>query len=176
MKDSSTSCMVVAALIASVMFAAALIVPGGYTNDTGIPIFKQSHAFMIFIVSDALSLFSSSASLMIFLHNFMSCYAEEDFLKTLPQKMMLGLGMLTFSIMAMTVAFCVALDILLYGRPSEVTIPILSLATLATRKGKPHRTRITGVDDPESIQRVVGGLKIIEQRLEKLAEAVGMPF
>ncbi|KAF8377103.1 hypothetical protein HHK36_030476 [Tetracentron sinense] len=113
MKDSSTSCMVVAALIASVMFAAALTVPGGYTNDTGIPIFKRRHAFMIFLVSDALSLFSSSASLMIFLYNFMSRYAEEDFLKTLPQRMMLGLVMLIFSIITMTVAFCATLDILL---------------------------------------------------------------
>ncbi|KAF8377100.1 hypothetical protein HHK36_030473 [Tetracentron sinense] len=53
---------------------------------------------------------------------------------------------------------------------------ITLIQALATRKGKPPHMRITGVDDPESVQRAVGGLKIIGQRLEKLAEAVGMPF
>ncbi|CAN6458674.1 unnamed protein product [Victoria cruziana] len=36
--------------------------------------------------------------------------------------------------------------------------------------------RITGVDDPESVQREVGGLKIVGQRLEMLAKLVGVPF
>ncbi|KAK7282654.1 hypothetical protein RIF29_11600 [Crotalaria pallida] len=47
---------------------------------------------------------------------------------------------------------------------------------LASRSGKRPRVRLTGVDDPESVQRSVGGLKIIGQRLEKLAEALGLPF
>lgn len=33
MKDTANSCMVVAALIATIMFAAALNVPGGYNED-----------------------------------------------------------------------------------------------------------------------------------------------
>ena len=47
---------------------------------------------------------------------------------------------------------------------------------LASRSSKPSHVRLTGVDDPESVQRSVGGLKIIGQRLEKLAEALGLPF
>ena len=38
MKDTSNSCMVVTALIATTMFAAAYTVPGG-NNESGIPIF-----------------------------------------------------------------------------------------------------------------------------------------
>lgn len=38
------------------------------------------------------------------------------------------------------------------------------------------RLRITGVDDPESVQRKVGGLEIIGKRLEKLAEDFGVSF
>ncbi|MED6131889.1 Proteasome subunit YC7alpha/Y8 (protease yscE subunit 7) [Stylosanthes scabra] len=47
---------------------------------------------------------------------------------------------------------------------------------LASRSRKPFHVRLTGVDDPESVQRSVGGLKIIGQRLEKLAEALNLDF
>ncbi|KAK9270948.1 hypothetical protein L1049_026536 [Liquidambar formosana] len=50
------------------------------------------------------------------------------------------------------------------------------IQTLGTRSGKLPHIRLTGVDDPESVQRAIGGLKIIGQRLEKLAEVHGVPF
>ncbi|CAM8935809.1 unnamed protein product [Rhodiola kirilowii] len=50
------------------------------------------------------------------------------------------------------------------------------IQTLASRKGMRPHLRLTGVDDPESVQRSVGGLKIIGQRLEQLAEALDLPF
>lgn len=53
---------------------------------------------------------------------------------------------------------------------------ITLIQTLATLPGKLPRLRLTGVDDPESVQRPVGGLKIIGLRLEKLAEALGVSF
>lgn len=53
---------------------------------------------------------------------------------------------------------------------------ITLIQTLASRPGKPPYVRLTGVDDPESVQRSVGGLSTIGQRLEKLAEVLGLPF
>ncbi|GAV82156.1 GRAS domain-containing protein [Cephalotus follicularis] len=53
---------------------------------------------------------------------------------------------------------------------------ITLIQTLATQAGKPPHMRLTGVDDPDSVQRPVGGLEIIGLRLEKLAEALGVPF
>ncbi|KAK1310734.1 Scarecrow-like protein 1 [Acorus calamus] len=53
---------------------------------------------------------------------------------------------------------------------------IALIQALSTRPSRPPRLRITGVDDPESVQRSVGGLKIIGQRLEKLAEGFRVPF
>ncbi|KAI3835001.1 hypothetical protein MKX03_007294 [Papaver bracteatum] len=50
------------------------------------------------------------------------------------------------------------------------------IQTLASRPGKRPRIRLTGVDDPESVQRTVGGLEIIGLLLEKFAESVGMSF
>lgn len=50
------------------------------------------------------------------------------------------------------------------------------LQTLAQLPYKPSHLRLTGVDDPESVQRGVGGLKIIGQMLETLAEDLKIPL
>ncbi|XP_042435649.1 scarecrow-like protein 1 [Zingiber officinale] len=50
------------------------------------------------------------------------------------------------------------------------------IQTLSTWPRKPPHVRVSGVDDPESVQRPVGGLQVICQRLEKLAEELAVPF
>ncbi|XP_021771709.1 scarecrow-like protein 1 [Chenopodium quinoa] len=50
------------------------------------------------------------------------------------------------------------------------------IRSLAKQRGKSIKLRLTGVDDPESVQRPIGGLKNIGQRLEVLAELEGLPF
>lgn len=50
------------------------------------------------------------------------------------------------------------------------------LQTLAKTPGKRLHLRLTGVDDPESVQRPVGGLKIIGQRLEQHARDLQLSF
>nr|XP_028959484.1 ankyrin repeat-containing protein ITN1-like [Malus domestica] len=90
MKGTASSCMLVATLIATVMFAVFSTVPGGNNNDTGIPIFLNSRAFMVFAISDALSLVSSATSILSFLSILTSRYAEEDFLHSLPNRLIVG--------------------------------------------------------------------------------------
>eukprot|EP01018_Ginkgo_biloba_P012429 Gb_30494 [translate_table: standard] len=53
---------------------------------------------------------------------------------------------------------------------------IVLIQTLAARAGGPPHLRITGVDDPESVQRPIGGLNVIGKRLVQLAETIGVPF
>ncbi|OMO95031.1 Transcription factor GRAS [Corchorus capsularis] len=53
---------------------------------------------------------------------------------------------------------------------------ITLIQTIAKLPGKPPYLRLTGIDDPESVQRLNGGLEIVGLRLEKLAEALGVPF
>lgn len=53
---------------------------------------------------------------------------------------------------------------------------ITLLQTLANYHGKLPLLRLTGVDDPESLQRATGSLKLIGQRLEQLAQALEVPF
>ena len=129
MKEAATSCTVVGALIITIMFTVAFTVPGGNVQETGYPVFKDKESFTVFIVADAISLFSSSTSVLMFLGILTSRYAEEDFLKSLPTKLIIGLSMLFFSIAAMMVTFCAALIIMLDGR-LQVIIPIVLLATI----------------------------------------------
>ncbi|KAL7252726.1 hypothetical protein ACSBR1_007317 [Camellia fascicularis] len=58
MKDTANSCTIVAALFATVVFAAAISGPGG-NNINGHLIFSKQKAFIIFGTSDAFALFSS---------------------------------------------------------------------------------------------------------------------
>ncbi|XP_026419723.1 protein ACCELERATED CELL DEATH 6-like [Papaver somniferum] len=136
MKDTSQSCMLVATLIATVVFAAAFTVPGGnLSNDNneykaGTPIFLYVNSFMVFAVADSLALFSSTTSILMFLAILTSRYAEEDFLTSLPKKLIIGLGTLFFSIATTMIAFGAALFIVLGSRFTWVPIPIALCACL----------------------------------------------
>ncbi|GLT52341.1 hypothetical protein SLA2020_256890 [Shorea laevis] len=116
MKQTAQSYTVVGALIITIMFAAGFTIPGGNNQDTGFPIFLRKRLFMVFILSDAISLFSACTSVLMFLGILTSRYAEEDFLKSLPTKLIIGICTLLISITAMMVAFCAAISIMLQGR------------------------------------------------------------
>ncbi|KAI3845868.1 hypothetical protein MKX03_012062 [Papaver bracteatum] len=131
MKELSTSCMVVAALIATVAFAAAITVPGGNISDNdsgenGLPIFLHKKSFMLFAIPNALALFSSVTSVFMFLTVFTSRYSEEDFIKSLPQKIIIGLFTLFISMATMLVAFGAVFAIVV-GRGSVWAPIIVSL-------------------------------------------------
>ncbi|KAF8388731.1 hypothetical protein HHK36_025411 [Tetracentron sinense] len=130
MKDTAQSCMVVSTLIATVVFAAAFTVPGGNSSDRGIPIFLRSNSFKVFVVADVLALLSSVTSVLMFLSILTSRYAEEDFLKSLPNKLIIGLATLFFSIATMMIAFTATLSIILSHQWEWVSIPISVFACL----------------------------------------------
>ncbi|KAM0007196.1 putative ankyrin repeat-containing domain, PGG domain, ankyrin repeat-containing domain superfamily [Helianthus debilis subsp. tardiflorus] len=128
MKDTASQCMVVATLIATIAFAAAFTLPGGYNQNTGIPFFRKEPALIIFVISDAVSLISSSTSVLIFLSILTSRYAEHDFLTSLPNKLMTGLATLFLSIVTMMVAFSASFFVLYNKKLQWVPITITSLA------------------------------------------------
>ena len=129
MKGTASSCTVIAALIVTIMFAAAITIPGGNKQDSGLPTFLNEKVFMVFIISDALSLLSASTSLLMFLGILTSRYAEEDFLKSLQKKMIVGLSTLILSIATMMITFSASLFIIL-PRKSRVVIPIICHASV----------------------------------------------
>ncbi|KAK4347509.1 hypothetical protein RND71_033848 [Anisodus tanguticus] len=105
MRDTANYCMIVATLIATVMFAAAFTVPGGNNDDKGTPIMLGLKGFTVFVVSDAMATFSSIVSIIMYLSIPTSCYTEDDFLVSLPKKLLYGLTTLFASIVGMLVAF-----------------------------------------------------------------------
>ncbi|KAL9411955.1 hypothetical protein AB3S75_045539 [Citrus x aurantiifolia] len=105
MKDTASSCMIVATLIATIVFAAAITVPGGNKEDTGLPFFRRRASFKIFAVSNVISLAASSVSIVNFLSIVAPRYAEEDFLHLLPRKLLVGFATLFVAIAAMMVVF-----------------------------------------------------------------------
>ncbi|CAA3011106.1 ankyrin repeat-containing At5g02620-like [Olea europaea subsp. europaea] len=122
MKKTATSCMVVATLIATVVFAAAFTVPGGYKQEKGTPIFLNDGWFTVFVTSDAVAMFTSTASILTFLSLFTAQYREDDFLFSLPTKLMVGLVTLFASIVCMVVTFS-ATFFLVYKEEKHGTLP-----------------------------------------------------
>jgi len=62
--------LVVAALIATVTFAAAFTLPGGYKSDRGTAILAKKAAFIVFVISDAMSMVLSISA--VFIHFLIS--------------------------------------------------------------------------------------------------------
>ncbi|XP_068304347.1 ankyrin repeat-containing protein NPR4-like [Pyrus communis] len=128
MKETATSYTVVGALIITIMFAAIITIPGG-NKDTGFPAFIDEKLFMLFMISDAISLFSSTTATLTFLGILTSRYAEYDFLKSLPTQMIIGLATLFFAIATMMIAFSAALLIIVRGH-SWIVIPTILLSSV----------------------------------------------
>ncbi|XP_073277844.1 uncharacterized protein [Primulina huaijiensis] len=130
MKDTANSCTVAAALIATIAFAASITVPGGNNGDNGVPIFYNKLAFLTFAVFDAMSLFSSTASMLMFLSILTARYAEGDFLYSLPKRLIIGLVTLFLSITSMMIAFSATLYLVFGRRKAWTLVPIAALACL----------------------------------------------
>ncbi|KAM1512689.1 hypothetical protein ACFX1Z_024220 [Malus domestica] len=128
MKETATSYIVVGALIITIMFAAVITIPGG-NGDTGFPAFIDEKLFMLFMISDAISLFSSTTAMLTFLGILTSRYAEDDFLKSLPTKMIIGLATLFFAITAMMIAYSAAL-LIIVRRQSWIVIPTILFSSV----------------------------------------------
>ncbi|KAF1002790.1 uncharacterized protein LOC141700183 isoform X2 [Apium graveolens] len=129
MKDTSSSATVVAALIVTMAFAAIFTAPGGNNND-GKSLFLNDPIFMLFAISDAVALFSSSTSVLMFLSVLSSRFAEDDFLYALPKRLTLGLISLFVSLAATMVAFSATLSLVLHDKIQWIAAPVILLASV----------------------------------------------
>ncbi|KAG1347721.1 putative ankyrin repeat-containing protein ITN1 [Cocos nucifera] len=103
--STSTSCSVVAALIATVVYTSFSTVPGGNNQDTGFPIFQGQPAFQVFAISSLIALCFSVMALFLFLSILTSRFHESDFVTGLPTKLILGITTFFVSIAANLVSF-----------------------------------------------------------------------
>ncbi|GLT90062.1 hypothetical protein SLE2022_080140 [Rubroshorea leprosula] len=128
-KKTAESSTVVGALIITIMFAVAFSAPGGNDQSTGFPVLlhKTPTPFMIVMASDAISLFTATSSVIMFLGILTSHHSDEDYRKSF--LLIIGLTSLFVSIATMTIAFCAALFIMLQGQGGlGLVIPITLLA------------------------------------------------
>ncbi|RQO97345.2 hypothetical protein POPTR_011G019500v4 [Populus trichocarpa] len=126
-KETSQSCSTVAALVATVVFAAAYTVPGG-SDENGKPNFINSPYFLIFTVSDVVSLASSLTSLVVFLSLLTSPIELQDFHISLPRKLIVGFTFLFFSVITTMLSFGATILILIQSERKLTTL-LLSIAS-----------------------------------------------
>ncbi|CAI9780346.1 unnamed protein product [Fraxinus pennsylvanica] len=122
----ATSCTVAASLIATVAFAAAITVPGGNKTD-GLPNFSDRNSFIAFAIGDSLALLSSITTVISFLSIFTTRYAVNDFLYSLPNRLIIGLISLFLSVAFLMIAFSSTIYLVIAQKNGQILVPIIIL-------------------------------------------------
>ncbi|KAL8523023.1 hypothetical protein ACS0TY_013116 [Phlomoides rotata] len=130
LKETSQSCSVVAALIATVAFATSATVPGGVSEGSGSPILQKEAAFSIFALSSLVALCFSVTSVVMFLAILTSRYQDKDFGKGLPNMLLFGLTSLFVSIGSMLLSFCAGHFLVLKQRLKYAAFPMYAITCL----------------------------------------------
>ncbi|KAK4270801.1 hypothetical protein QN277_019571 [Acacia crassicarpa] len=120
--------MAVSTLITTGVFTAAFSIPGGINDSSGNPNYLQKPSFLTFAIADATAMISSSTSILIFLSILISRYAEDDFHKSIPLKLISVLVALFISIISIMVGFSSAFFIMYYHGSKWVPNFIFALA------------------------------------------------
>ncbi|CAN6561249.1 unnamed protein product [Malus baccata var. baccata] len=128
--NTSESCSVVAALIATVAFATSTTVPGGIKEESGAPILENQPAFDIFAIASLVALCFSVTAMVMFLAILTSRYQEKDFGKDLPRKLLVGLTSLFVSIASMLVSFCAGHFFVLKDKLKYAAFPVYAITCL----------------------------------------------
>ncbi|GMN55263.1 hypothetical protein TIFTF001_024384 [Ficus carica] len=101
----SESSSVVATVVASVAFATSTTVPGGNDQETGTAVLRDKPAFDAFAISSLFALCSSVTALVFFLSVLAARHRFEDFIVSLPWKLLLAFMALFTSIASMLISF-----------------------------------------------------------------------
>ncbi|KAJ9701412.1 hypothetical protein PVL29_006666 [Vitis rotundifolia] len=110
--------LIVAALVATVTFAAGFTLPGGYNDSDGMAILTKRVAFKAFIVTDTIAVILSVSA--VFVYFFMSLHKDGEFLA---KHLIMGFFLTMFSMGAMVVAFMTGLYAVL---PLSSGLPIVT--------------------------------------------------
>ncbi|XP_042963495.1 uncharacterized protein LOC122297491 isoform X1 [Carya illinoinensis] len=128
--NTSESCSVVAALIATVAFSTASTFPGGIKQDSGTPTLENQPAFDVFAISSLVALSFSVTSLIMFLSILTSRYQERDFGRDLPRKLLVGLTSLFVSIASILLSFCAGHFFVLKDKLKYAAFPVYTVTCL----------------------------------------------
>ncbi|XP_057793287.1 ankyrin repeat-containing protein NPR4-like [Salvia miltiorrhiza] len=103
LRNMADSCMLISTLIFSVVFASGFAVPGGYNQNTGIPLLFKSERFAYFVIFEAVAVFFSAFSVLQFSRTMMA--SSEVFLDLLPLMIRNGLMYLSLSVFGVISVF-----------------------------------------------------------------------
>ncbi|XP_048425686.1 uncharacterized protein LOC103952033 isoform X2 [Pyrus x bretschneideri] len=112
-KQTAQSCSTVAVLVATVVFAAAYAIPGGFNDKSGRPVFQDNPLFLLFTCMDVVAIASSLSSVAFFLSVLSSPLEYPYFVKSIPHKVMLGFILLFFSMATTMLAFAATILLLI---------------------------------------------------------------
>ncbi|GLT33553.1 hypothetical protein SLA2020_081330 [Shorea laevis] len=107
-KNTSQSCSTVAVLVATVLFAAAFAVPGGFIAEAGMAVLADKPLYSFFTVMDVAGLASSLTSVVLFLSVLTSSLDLEEFYYQIPSKLSAGFLFLSFAIATTLFSFTAA--------------------------------------------------------------------
>ncbi|XP_057524669.1 uncharacterized protein LOC130804300 isoform X1 [Amaranthus tricolor] len=128
LKRTAEHCTVVIVLVATVAFAAAYTIPGGPNQQTGVPLLLGQPFFLVFTMTDVLSLGFALTAVVIFLSILTSSYQLKDFKRSLPQKLLLGFSLLFLSVSMMMVAFAATVILMINNREHWTKIAVYAVA------------------------------------------------
>ncbi|KAH6801460.1 hypothetical protein C2S52_001924 [Perilla frutescens var. hirtella] len=124
MKRTSESCMLISTIILTLVFAAAFAPPGGFNQDTGIPILLKRNWFACFIIFEAMALFTSTYSIIGFWSIISSNYGEEQFL-ILPHQLRRAMCALLLSVLFVISAFLSAFFLVFVGERKALVVSFM---------------------------------------------------
>ncbi|KAH6758236.1 hypothetical protein C2S51_018471 [Perilla frutescens var. frutescens] len=128
MKTTADSCMLIATIILTVVYAAAFTVPGGNSEETGLPILVKSNWLSCFFIFEALALFSSTLCIITFWSITCSGFVEDQFLYVLPYQLRVGFTALFGSLIGAITAFLSAYHmVLVEGKAWLIKYCLLSI-------------------------------------------------
>lgn len=127
MKSTAKTCMIVATLIVTVIFAATAWVPDG---EIGTSFSYNKTLFQVFAIAKATALSSSSISVLTFLSILTSRFSENDFLRLLPFQLMVGLSTFFISLISTLVAFSSKFLLAYHDRINWFSLLAILLASL----------------------------------------------
>ena len=130
LSNTSESCSVVAALIATVAFATSATVPGGVKENDGTPNLENEPLFDIFAITSLVALCFSVTAVIMFLAILTSRYEEKDFGSSLPRRLLIGLTSLFVAISSMLFSFCAGHFFVLKDKLKYTAIPVYAVTCL----------------------------------------------
>ncbi|KAK9267468.1 hypothetical protein L1049_009894 [Liquidambar formosana] len=130
LKRSSEGCSIVAVLIATVAYAAPYTVPGGPNQNTGLPILLHQPFFVVFTVTDVLSLTFALTAVVTFLSISSSPFRLEDFKHALPNKLVLGFTFLFLSVAMMMISFAATIILMIRSKEKWTKIALYTASFL----------------------------------------------